>query len=316
GYLYVYFKKLKLTRDDQRIYFALSRDGLHFQEINQGRPVLVSDMGTKGLRDPHIFKSRIDGKYYLLATDLDCNSNKWKDFSTKGSKDIFVAESENLIHWKSEMVNVCGSDIGCVWAPKVCFDEEKQQYVLFFSGSEPERVCMKVYYTVTTDFKSFSKPGILIDKYENKEKKKYRYSPWPFAPKYITHIDSTTIYVDGIYYRFTKNESLKIIQEEYSKSICSGFKLITDCVAGEAGVEGPGVYKLFDSDTYVLMMDGYIKPNTGVGYFPLTASTEELKQGKFHRLQSGEYAFPSCCKHGSIITIDEEAYNNLKKMSS
>ncbi len=34
-----------------------------------------------------------------------------------------------------------------------------------------------------------------------------------------------------------------------------------------------------DSDTYILMMDGYIKPNKGVGYFPLAATTEGLKKG-------------------------------------
>ena len=172
---------------------------------------------------------------------------------------------------------------------------------------------MKVYYVTTKGFDSFSEPRILIDKYLNGQKKKYAYSILPFSSKYITHIDSTTIQIDDEYYRFTKNETCKMIQEEHSKDICDHFEMITDCVAGQIGVEGPGIYKIIDQDIYVLMMDGYIKPNKGVGYFPLIATKNEIKKGIFRRLNMNEYSYPLRSRHGSIIAIDEEDFNRLKK---
>lgn len=314
GYLYTYFKNVKYGKDDQRIYFAISEDGFHFREINQNKPMIESNMGTKAVRDPHIFKSEIDDYYYILATDLDTNTNRWKEFKTKGSKDIFVAKSKDLIHWDCEMVKVCDDSIGCVWAPKVCFDEKKKEYVMYFSGGDPKTGDMSVYYVTTKDFKLLSEPKVLIGKYLNTQKKKYAYSILPFSPKYITFIDSTTIQIDGEYYRFTKNESCKIIQEEHSTDICDHFEMINDCVAGEIGVEGPGVYKIIDQDLYVLMMDGYIKPNKGVGYFPLVATKEEVKKGIFKRLNKNEYAYPLKSRHGSIIAIDEEDFKRLKDL--
>lgn len=314
GYLYTYFKNIKYGQDDQRVYFAISEDGFHFHEINNNKPMIVSDKGTKALRDPHIFKNEIDDYYYILSTDLDVNTNRWKEFKTKGSKSIFVSKSKDLINWDNELIKVCDDSIGCVWAPKVCFDDSEKEYVVYFSGGEIKTGDMKVYYVRTKDFKSFSEPKILIDKYLNTKKKKYAYSILPFSPKFITHIDSTTIQIDDEYYRFTKNEACKIIQEEHSKNICDNFEIITNCVAGEIGVEGPGVYKIIDQNIYVLMMDGYIKPNKGVGYFPLIATKDGIKRGIFKRLSKEEYSYPPKSRHGSIIAIGEEDFNRLKNL--
>ena len=46
GYLFVHFTS---DQDNgEQIYFALSRDGLHWEDLNQGKPVLVSGIGEKG----------------------------------------------------------------------------------------------------------------------------------------------------------------------------------------------------------------------------------------------------------------------------
>lgn len=50
GYLFVHF-----TGEQQygeQIYFSISRDGLHWKDLNGHRPVLYSDIGEKGARDP------------------------------------------------------------------------------------------------------------------------------------------------------------------------------------------------------------------------------------------------------------------------
>ena len=68
GYLFVHFTgEEKLG---EQIYFALSRDGLHWMDLNEGKPVLVSDIGEAGVRDPFILRNPLNGKYVIIATDL------------------------------------------------------------------------------------------------------------------------------------------------------------------------------------------------------------------------------------------------------
>lgn len=312
GYLYVYFRWLRAGKDLQQVYFALSRDGLHFQALNGNRPILESDMGTKGVRDPHILRSEIDGKFYILATDLDVNENRWKEYMGNGSRRIAVWKSEDMVHWgEQQMPLLAPEDIGCVWAPKVCFDEENKDYVVFFSGSEAGTTVLKVFYCRTKDFVSFTQPQVLIDKKRNTEKVKF--GKIGFAPKWISYIDSTTIKANGKYYRFTKNEVLRTIQCERSDRLLDGFQMVENCVAGERGVEGPCVYHLFDQDRWVLLMDGHLGPNFGVGYFPLTATDRQLEEGMFVRLPREEYALPEGCKHGSVLPVTKEEYDRLMK---
>ena len=51
GFLFVTFKAQKDPMDEQ-IYFALSKDGRNWTALNDGKPVLVSELGEKGVRDP------------------------------------------------------------------------------------------------------------------------------------------------------------------------------------------------------------------------------------------------------------------------
>lgn len=312
GYLYAYFRWLKPGKDLQQIYFALSRDGLHYSALNGNEPVLESVMGTKAVRDPHIIRSRADGQFYILATDLDTRENRWNDYIMNGSKYIAVWQSPDLIHWeKQKMVNLVDDSIGCVWAPKVCYDEQQKDYVVFFSGSEAGTKNLKIFYCRTRDFYTYTKPQVLMDKKENVKKEKY----WRFgfAPKWISFIDSTTVPVGDHFYRFTKNETLKVIQCEKSDRLLDGYTLVQSAVAGERGVEGPCVYKLFDQDKWVLLADGHRGPNSGVGYFPLTASTQELEQGNFTRLSADKFSLPQGCKHGSVIPVTRQEYERLEK---
>ena len=68
GYLFVHF--IGEEKDGEQIYFSLSRDGLHWSDLNGGKPALYSGIGTCGVRDPFPIRSPLDGKIYLIATDL------------------------------------------------------------------------------------------------------------------------------------------------------------------------------------------------------------------------------------------------------
>ncbi|MGW0732250.1 family 43 glycosylhydrolase, partial [Streptomyces sp. NPDC002851] len=71
GYLFAYFTG-EGTADGEQIRYALSRgnDPLHWRELNGGKPVLTSDVGEKGLRDPFVIRSPQGDKFYMIATDL------------------------------------------------------------------------------------------------------------------------------------------------------------------------------------------------------------------------------------------------------
>lgn len=310
GYAYAYFCWKGVARDQQYVYLALSRDGLHFTPLKNNEPILIPDKGTKAARDPHLIRSMIDGRYYIIATDLDVNQNKWREYKLRGSKSIHVWVSDDLVHWSDDMlVPVIDHSLGCIWAPKVCFDEKKKNYVMAFSASAAGETDMGVYYVRTRDFRKFTKPRILIPCEGNWKKEKWAW----FAPlkKQFSFIDSTTVKAGETYYRFTKNDTLHTIRCEKSTSIVTGFSMVEEMVAGEHGVEGPCIYKLNDRDAYILLMDGYAKPNAGVGYFPLMATGEELASAAFRRLPPQVYSLPEGCKHGSVLPVTKEEYKRL-----
>ncbi|WP_225228780.1 hypothetical protein [Bacillus sp. PS06] len=68
GYLFAHFIGEK--EDGEQIYFALSRDGFHWTDLNNERPVLYSTVGECGVRDPYLFRSKDGERFYMLATDL------------------------------------------------------------------------------------------------------------------------------------------------------------------------------------------------------------------------------------------------------
>jgi hypothetical protein len=74
----------------QMLYLAHSTDGMHWNDLNGGAPVLNSTIGTKGVRDPALVRSPGGIKYWIVATDLcvRCGSTY-----TDGSPDFVVWES-------------------------------------------------------------------------------------------------------------------------------------------------------------------------------------------------------------------------------
>ena len=50
AYLFVHFRE-KTTPDGEQVYFGISRDGFHWEAVNDGAPVLWAYYGDKGVRD-------------------------------------------------------------------------------------------------------------------------------------------------------------------------------------------------------------------------------------------------------------------------
>ncbi|WP_345471158.1 hypothetical protein QMQ05_14560 [Glutamicibacter ectropisis] len=69
AYVFPYFTG-ESTDDGEKIHLAVSKgsDPNSWYTLNDGKPILESELGTKGLRDPFLIRSEDGSKYYLLAT--------------------------------------------------------------------------------------------------------------------------------------------------------------------------------------------------------------------------------------------------------
>ena len=118
NYLFAYF--VGEGEGGEAIYFAVSEDGYNWSELNGGRSVLQSTLGTTGLRDPYLMRSEDGEKFYLIATDLCINKDgDWWKAQTAGSTSVMFWESEDLINWsEQQMLAINNKTAGCTWAPE------------------------------------------------------------------------------------------------------------------------------------------------------------------------------------------------------
>lgn len=283
--------------DKEHIWFAVSYDGLHWQDIGSDEPVLKSELGTKGIRDPFIIYDENLKKYFIIATDLNTESWDWEIFANKGSRSIFVWESEDLINWSEErLIEVGIPEAGCVWAPEAVYCKEKDMWFVFFASNvkesgdtEPKQ---RIYGTFTKDFKEFTETFKYID-------------------GETALIDTDIVWDNGWYYRFTKDETnKKIIIERSQKLIGDDYeKIYSETFDNFFGLEGPEAYYLDDKQMWCVIADNYHGNN---GYIPFL--TKDLSSGKFTQLLTDEYDLGNRKKrHGGVLKIQDNVADMLIK---
>ena len=292
AYLFAHF--IGEQKDGEQIYFSVSRDGLHWKDLNGGKPVLYSNVGELGARDPFLIRSpwAEEKKYYLIATDLRIEAGKgWEAALYSGSRDILVWESEDLVSWKGPKAHTIGVEgAGCVWAPEAIYDEREDAILVFWASMVGRK--QRIYAAYTKDFQTFGDPFLFLEK-ENHV------------------IDSTIIRTEEGYYRYTKDETTKNIVVDFAKTLKpEDFKEIPSETLSELyGVEGPEIFKFNDREEWCLIVDRFA---TGKGYLPLV--TKSLKTGVFTVLNDTQFDMGVTKKrHGGIIPITEEEYQRLCK---
>lgn len=319
GYLYAYFSGTADTLKCQQTYFASSDDGLNWNDLNDNEPVITSTLGTKGLRDHYIIRSPEGDRFYLLATDLDASGGNWTNYATKGSKDIMVWESDDLVNWSEQRaITIADDKTGCMWAPEALYDEITGEYIVYWSGhdidSESSTYGKKViYYVKTRDFYSFTPQQKYVE---------------PISTDGVTSgtsdsfIDTTMIRgSDGKYYRVTKYEDVSPTQVfmDVSDYPLGNFTRVATNLSDSdfLGTEGPGLFKFNKDDAektgykYCLMLDGYNGPNTGVGFFPsVTADLNNTSTVNFTKVTSG-FKMPTGPKHGGVLPLTQEEYERV-----
>ncbi|WP_433583425.1 immunoglobulin-like domain-containing protein [Paenibacillus amylolyticus] len=302
GYFFTYFTG-EGTSTGEQVYFALSNgnDPLNWRELNDGKPVLTSTLGEKGVRDPFIIRSPEGDKFYMIATDLKINGNgNWGRAQTWGSRSIMVWESNDLVNWTDQrMVEVAPEEAGNTWAPEIMYDKTTGEYIVFWASrmfedaSHTGSAYQKMMYSKTRDFYTFTEPQVYLD---------YGYSI----------IDTTMIEHEGKVYRFTKDEQNngasapfgKMIFQEVGDSILDPtFKMINQGVGNIKWVEGPTIFKSNTDEKWYLFVDEF----GGRGYVPF--ETTNLASGVW--TLSSNYNLPASPRHGTVIPITQSEYDAL-----
>lgn len=288
GYLFVYFTGG--DKRDEAIRFALSKDGLNFTSLNDNAPVVDSRLisETGGVRDPHILRTE-DGKgFYMVVTDM-VSANGWD--SNRG---LILMKSDDLIHWSSSAINIQkrfkgNNDLLRVWAPQTIYDNNAGKYMVYWSMKHGDGPDIIYYAYANDDFTDFvSKPKSL---FIPKDKK--------------ACIDGDIIYKDGLYHLFYKTEGNgNGIKKATTEKLTSGkwkespdYKHLT-----KKDVEGSGVFKLNDSDKYILMYDVYRN-----GEYMFTES-EDLDTFK---LIDSDISMDFHPRHGTVMSVTAEEYDRL-----
>ncbi len=287
AYLFAHFTGEE--KNGEQIYFSVSRDGLHFKDLNNGAPVLISQTGTLGVRDPFLVRHPHTGTVYLMTTDLRIEAGKgWKEAQENGSRSIIVWKTDDLVHWtKGRSFEVGIPKAGCVWAPEAVFDREKDAFLVFFASKVSGK--HRIYAAYTEDFEGFSDTFLYMEKEKDV-------------------IDTTILVDNGRYYRISKDERDKRLVMEQSDCLTGEFvRIDSPELDALEGVEGPEAYRMPDGKSWCLIADRF---QAGEGYLPML--TEDLSSGRFKILTPHEYDMGRTKKrHGGILQITEEEYQRL-----
>lgn len=288
AYLFTYFTGN--SGEEESVRFAISRDAYSYFALNNNNPVIDSKQisSTGGVRDPHILRTE-DGKgFYMVVTDM-VSARGWDS-----NRAMTMLKSDDLTNWTSSNINIQqkypgNEDLKRVWAPQTIFDPEADKYMVYWSMQHGEG------------------PDIIYYAYANKDFTDLEGEPrqlfFPVSGK--SCIDADIIKKDSLFYLFYKTEGYgNGIKLATSPSLTSGewrehegYKQQTN-----EAVEGSSVFKLINSDTYILMYDVYMK-----GSYQFTESTDL----EHFKVIDHEISMDFHPRHGSVIPITETELKRL-----
>jgi len=297
GYLLVYFKD-----QTQSAYFAISRGGYTFTDVNGGQPVFEGTLlaEQKGVRDPHIARGP-DGAFYLAMTDLHIfgqragyRTTPWErpqeQYGWGNNRAIVLMKSFDLIHWKHSDFRVDKAfpelgDIGCSWAPETIYDEVKGKMMVYFTIRIGNGDC-NIYYSYTDD--AFTKlettPEKLFD---------------------VGGIDGDITKVGDKFHLYYVSDAK--VKHAVSDKINEGYKSESNRIDPETvSTEAPNMFKRLGTDTYVLMYDVYGARPNNMGFSETTDFVTYKNIGRFNEgmMKGMNFSRP---KHGAVtyLTLDE-----------
>lgn len=288
AYLFSYFTGN--SGDQEAIRFALSYDGYNYIALNSNNPIIASAdiSSTGGVRDPHILRGA-DNHFYMVVTDM-VSANGWSS-----NRAMVLLKSSDLIHWTSSVVNIqekyAGQDdLERVWAPQTIYDAKAGKFMLYWS------------------MKYVGGPDIIYYAYANDDFTDIEGEPQQlfYHPDNKSCIDGDIILKDGVYHLFFKTEgSGNGIKKAVSQDLTSGYQLIDKYYQQTTkAVEGSSVFRMINSDQYILMYDMY---SSGQYQF-----TESVDLDNF-TIVDDEVSMNFHPRHGTVIPITDEEAQRLSE---
>ncbi|MBN2507448.1 MAG: glycosyl hydrolase family 43 [Verrucomicrobia bacterium] len=285
--------------DYWRLYYSVSRDGLHWTLLNGGRRVFDDYRGHPDICRGH------DGRYYLVGNRGDRHP------------DINFWVSDDLIAWRNH--GNFRPDLSCVpdypraiptiGAPKLFHDTSRGCYLLTWhtthdlgttSLPEPYWAGQRTLYTTSTNLKTFSHPPRKL-------------FPWNLAT-----IDTIVRRDRGRYYAVFKDERYPTLDWTTGKTIRISS---APGLLGPYSQPGPPVSPGFrEAPTLIPAPNGkawylYYEQYPGVAYGLSIAATLDgpwfqAAGGTGHR-DWDKYHVPTGARHGSMIVITRQHYDAL-----
>lgn len=300
GYLFAYFEGSGNKQQQEQLRFGVSVDAKNWVALNNNQPIISSSdiSSTGGIRDPHILR-REDGKgFFITATDMFTAKNGWDN-----NPGIVLLSSPDLTNWKHSIIDLKKayprkfSDVKWVWAPQTIYDPQAKKYLVYFT--------VRLRSNEKLDFYSA---------YANKNFTGFENEPkLMFSAKHGA-IDGDIIYKDGLYHLFFKGNTKDASGKEFENGIKQAtskslkgpwkeeFKYLDAYAGSKTPVEGSSVFKLNDSDEYILMYDLYSNQRyqfqRSKDLFNFSEKPESFTKNFSPR-------------HGSVIGITKEEARNL-----
>ncbi|EGY14345.1 endo-1,4-beta-xylanase [Verticillium dahliae VdLs.17] len=272
-------------------------DASRFRFLNGGKAVLTSNVGTKGVRDIFLTTNSERTEYFTIATDLDINAEgfSWYQATTKGSLGLVIWSSKNLVDWSEPSLRIIEDPTGgMAWAPSAVWDDETQQYFVFwasrhYAAADAEHAgpanLDRIRYATTRDFVSFSRP------------RDYHALPdTPLIDQEFQHLGAP-----GAYARFLKNETVnQVYQETTTDGLFGTWTRVPGYVRPESPLEGPASYAdNLIAGRYHLFLDNYTE------YVPFV--TSNVATGVW--APASREGFPRGLKHGSVTPLTQKEYD-------
>ena len=288
AYLFAYF--VGNEPEQERIHFAVSRDGYHFEALNGNEPIIIPTKGKKCVRDPFVLRGK-DGCFYIIATDMK-SSEGWLS-----NHALATWKSKDLIHWTDE-TNIDIRDFGGefahttrAWAPEAIWDENEGKFMVYWANSTEENDLTAIYYSYTEDFKSLSYPKLL------------------FAREGQHAIDADIVYNKNnkkyyMYFKFEESSKIAYVKSDNLTGPYGGEPPVVASLT-QSGTEGSAMFNINGSDAWVMFMDEYGKNR----YFAQQTFAFE----NFLEIRQCDLGLDISPRHGSVMFITDEEYDALAR---
>lgn len=289
-----------MTHEDYgRLYYSVSRDGLHWESLNNGKRVFEDYQGH-----PDIVEGPA-GRYYIAGNTSD------------SSPEINIWISEDLINWKKHSVYTpdlkstpgYSEALQRIGAPKLFYDESSSKFMMTWhtphkegTKEDPERywASQRTLYVLSDNLKDFEgPPQFLFD--------------WEFGT-----IDVIIRKVEETYYAILKDETYptlywptgKTIRIARSGSLLGPYSLPSEPISPNFR-EAPSLIPSPDGNIWYLYYEQY----PGVSY---GLSISDNLNGPWYQASGytffsdwDKYSLPEKVRHGCMITISNEEYDKL-----